>query len=419
MIFKNGKLDPRDKDTIRSINCEADGKCVAVIDEEIPSGWDRERYPNNVYRVRVLDTYRCRRFRHMRSFSFTSHGSYGTLFQAKVAVEKWYEENKTAIGGRSTTPVQQLPAGNNSTFYPTPSKMAGIMLSRVDWGKVKNILEPSAGKGDLVEAIKSALEDNEPDRSFYGGREHRKLRMRGELYRSPDIDVIEIDENLQQILIGKGFNLVYDDFLSYSTQKVYDLIIMNPPFQDGDKHLLKAISMAEDAGGQIVCLLNAETIRNQCTNSRHMLGQRLKEYGARIEFYQNAFRRAERKTDVEVAMVTLDIPAKPLESHIWEDMKKAQAEQYEEGEPTAIVSGDWLEQMVAQYNLEADAGIALLREYGAITPYLMPGMRDRQEPLIRISVGRNTEISKIDSAVINEYLRCVRSRYWRMLLDRP
>lgn len=44
MIFKNGKLVPRDKDTIRSINCEADGKCVAVIDEEIPSGWDRERY---------------------------------------------------------------------------------------------------------------------------------------------------------------------------------------------------------------------------------------------------------------------------------------------------------------------------------------------------------------------------------------
>ena len=419
MIFKNGKLDPRDKDTIRSINCEADGKCVAVIDEEIPRGWDRERYPNNVYRVRVLDTYRCRRFRHMRSLSFTSHGSYGTLFQAKEAVEKWYEENKTAIGGRSTTPVQQLPAGNNSAFYPTPSKMAGIMLSRVDWGKVKNILEPSAGKGDLVEAIKSALEDNEPDRSFYGGREHRKLRMRGELYRSPDIDVIEIDENLQQILIGKGFNLVHDDFLTYSTQKVYDLIIMNPPFQDGDKHLLKAISMAEDAGGQIVCLLNAETIRNQCTNSRHMLGQRLKEYEARIEFYQNAFRRAERKTDVEVAMVTLNIPAKPLESHIWEDMKKARAEQYEEGEPTAIVSGDWLEQMVAQYNLEADAGIALLREYGAITPYLMRGKGDRQEPLIRLSVGGKKDISAVNSAIINEYLRCVRNRYWYMLLNRP
>lgn len=419
MIFRNGKLAPHDKGTIRSINCEVDGKCVAVINEEIPRNWDRDRCPNTVYRVQVLDIYKCRSFRHPYNMHYTSHGSYSTLYRAKEAVEKWYSENKAALGGRPKVPIQQLPAGKADSFYPTPSKLAGIMLSRVDWRRVKNILEPSAGKGDLVEAIKSALEDNEPDSSFYGWRKHRKLRMRSELCRSPDIDVVEIDENLQQILIGKGFNLVHDDFLTYATQKAYDLIIMNPPFHVGDKHLLKAISMIEAAGGQIVCLLNAETIRNQCTNTRHMLGQRLKEYGARIEFYQNSFRNAERKTDVEIAMVTLDIPAKPLESHIWEDLKKANPEQYKDGEPTAIVSDDWVEQMVAHYNLEVDAGIALLREYGAITPYLMLGARNKQAPLICLSVGGKKDISTVDSAVINEYLRCVRSRYWFMLLNRP
>ena len=36
---------------------------------------------------------------------------------------------------------------------------------------------------------------------------------------------------------------------------------MNPPFAQGEKHLLKALEMQE-RGGAIICILNAETIRN-------------------------------------------------------------------------------------------------------------------------------------------------------------
>ena len=43
---------------------------------------------------------------------------------------------------------------DNATLYPTPKKLANRMLSKVNWRDVKNILEPSAGLGHLVEATK-------------------------------------------------------------------------------------------------------------------------------------------------------------------------------------------------------------------------------------------------------------------------
>ena len=43
----------------------------------------------------------------------------------------------------------------NPDLYPTPKTLAIKMLNKVKhWGKIKSILEPSAGMGDLVEAIK-------------------------------------------------------------------------------------------------------------------------------------------------------------------------------------------------------------------------------------------------------------------------
>ena len=39
-------------------------------------------------------------------------------------------------------------------FYPTPGHLIDKMLSGVDFSMIKSILEPSAGKGDIVEVLK-------------------------------------------------------------------------------------------------------------------------------------------------------------------------------------------------------------------------------------------------------------------------
>lgn len=51
----------------------------------------------------------------------------------------------------------------------------------------------------------------------------------------------------------------------YSTMKEYDLIIMNPPFSNGNSRLWKALDLQERNGGAVICLLNAETLKNPYT----------------------------------------------------------------------------------------------------------------------------------------------------------
>lgn len=137
---------------------------------------------------------------------------------------------------------------SNKDFYPTPPNIIEKMLDGLDFKMIRTVLEPSAGKGNIVDALKQKIEQNNLSSRY----DRLKFDM-------PDIDCIEADQNLYHILKGKGHRIVHDDFLTYETMKEYHAIIMNPPFSDGCKHLLKALRMQERNGGIVVCLLNAET----------------------------------------------------------------------------------------------------------------------------------------------------------------
>lgn len=183
-------------------------------------------------------------------------------------------------------------------FYPTPDKLIDKMLSdykgerfrRYGFGKPYkekgyriddfNILEPSAGKGNILDYLKK-------DTSHYDHYE---------------VSAIESDPNLQAILREKGYPVIANDFLSFDEHTYWDLILMNPPFSNGDEHLLHAISLATKT--DIVCILNAETIRNPYTNRRKQLLEIIEEHGT-YEFLQEEFTEAERKTNVEIALVKL------------------------------------------------------------------------------------------------------------------
>ncbi|GHU76461.1 hypothetical protein AGMMS49992_22170 [Clostridia bacterium] len=194
-------------------------------------------------------------------------------------------------------------------FYPTPPRLVDRMLSKVDFLYVQSALEPSAGKGDIADALskRMAYAMNRP----YSDK------------KPPDLDAIEIDQNLRYILQGKGLRVVASDFLTFRTQKHYDLIVMNPPFEHGVTHLLKALELQEK-GGAIICLLNAETLRNQHTYNRQLLSRKLTAYNAEIEYIQDAFTLAERKTDVEVALVRVTVPQAERESIIIERLRSSQ-----------------------------------------------------------------------------------------------
>ena len=335
-------------------------------------------------------------------------GRASTIAGAKKMVRDWYSENSAAVAAAAANSraadLRRLPSFDNSGFYPTPSKLAGKMLSCVDWNGVFSILEPSAGKGDLADAVSAFA------------RNYRNSRRISFNENDTYIDCIERDSDLAALLRGKGLHVVHDDFLTFRSFKQYDLCIMNPPFDNGDEHLLKALSLME-RGGQIVCLLNAETIRNAYTNRRKILLQNLHEHNAHIEFIENAFRHAQRPTDVEIALVYVNIPKKEVPSDILSSLRRAHEKSAPDAEQaTDLASADWLQNMIDGYNFEAALGEKLINEFAALRPYMDPG-KDHGEPLLSLKVGnRNTGNN---ATMLNAYLFGLRAKYWSNLLRRP
>lgn len=301
---------------------------------------------------------------------------------------------------------------DNKNLYPTPEHLINKMLSGLDFDRIKSILEPSAGKGDIVEQIKK----KEKPESY------NRYKV------TYDIDCVEIDLNLQHILSGKGFRIVHDNFLTYDTMKEYDAIIMNPPFDNGCKHLLKALEMQRRNGGTVVCLLNAETLKNQCSNDRITLVRLLNEYNATIEYLQDAFTDSERKTVVEIALVKVQLPTVEKESFIFEGLRRAREEKEDKyTEDFYLAENDLFKSIVNQYKLEVEAGIKLIKEYNAMYPLIMTDFA--KDEATGKTVQKGGCILKLDlssyrdgysnTLSINEFIREVRGKYWKTLFKNP
>ena len=68
-------------------------------------------------------------------------------------------------------------------FYPTPPALSERLLSGIDWEKIENVLEPQAGKGNIVHTVME---------------KYAALRCYGD--RRLNVDCVEIDPYLRSIL---------------------------------------------------------------------------------------------------------------------------------------------------------------------------------------------------------------------------
>lgn len=275
-------------------------------------------------------------------------------------------------------------------FYPTPKSVVEMMMDKVDWAGVHFILEPSAGKGDIVDGVAQ--------------------RMKG---RRCQIECVEIDPDLREVLRGRGRCVVGDDFLRWTTHTRYDLIVMNPPFRDGDKHLAHALDLMQH-GGQIVCLLNAATLQRTEGAFRADLHRRLKEYGATIETLYGAFSGAERRTDVDVSLVYVNIPKAEEDDSILEGLRGAVDAEDDGGEVHDIVDSDFFRGLVQRYNFEARAGLEIIDRFERLKKYIPKRDTLRDLQIINLVVDTK-ETEYVASGVLslaNAYLRELRKKYW-------
>jgi hypothetical protein len=165
-------------------------------------------------------------------------------------------------------------------YYPTPEA-----LSSKAWDTFKNrqfvrVLEPSAGEGHLL-----------------------KPRPNNHWQKIP-VDCIEIDIRKHPILRSQGYSVVGMDFMQFKSGSHYSHVLMNPPFAAGAQHLLKAWDILFE--GEIVAIINAETLRNPFSKERKHLLRLIEQFGE-VEFLSAMFagEDAERKTPVEIALVWL------------------------------------------------------------------------------------------------------------------
>lgn len=113
-------------------------------------------------------------------------------------------------------------------FFPTPAGLANEMVLDAGVSAGSLVLEPSAGSGNLAEAIVSA-----------GGKVH----------------CIEWSSTLSDLLRLKKFEVLGSDFMDFETDLRYDAVVMNPPFSDRKDaaHVMRAFGFLAD-GGTLVAI---------------------------------------------------------------------------------------------------------------------------------------------------------------------
>lgn len=167
----------------------------------------------------------------------------------------------------------------NPDFYPTPEHIIHTMINGENLtGKV--VLEPSAGKGNIVDVLKAL------------GAEVLSCEKNSDLAR----------------IVAQKSKFIASDFMTVTAEQISHInaIYMNPPFTADEKHIMHAWEIAPD-GCEIVALCNMNTLSNKYTRIRTILGKIIEGNGYAMNL-GDVFSDAERRTGVDIGLVRLIKP---------------------------------------------------------------------------------------------------------------
>lgn len=157
--------------------------------------------------------------------------------------------------------------GQSFQYYATPAELAEIVVDLAAISETDDVLEPSAGQGNLAQFVPCSR-----------------------------LTCIEISSLHCTVLKAKGFNVIEGDFLELPASRV-SKIVMNPPFS-GNRAQLHVRHAAEHwlkPGGRLVAVLPASLDNHTLLKGyRHTYSQ----------VYTNYF----KGTGVSVVILTLDSP---------------------------------------------------------------------------------------------------------------
>lgn len=176
----------------------------------------------------------------------------GKLGEAWAAVEAVYKQRREPTAAER---VRELERGLLGTripgFFPTPAPLADRVVAAAGVTDEHLVLEPSAGKGDLVAAVLRAAP-------------------------SAQVVAVEIAHTLQKLLetrflVRSGqVSLRPGDFLEIAPEAAYDRVIMNPPFERGAdrEHVLHALRFLR-RGGRLVAIMSGAALEGRGAEAFH------------------------------------------------------------------------------------------------------------------------------------------------------
>ena len=126
-----------------------------------------------------------------------------------------------------------------SDFYATPLECVYALLDNYDGIKpFDNILEPSAGNGNIIKALRDKGYDN---------------RIHAIECRAEECDALK-KAGANSILIS--------DFLAVNSKIKYDVIIGNPPYSLAQEFIDKSLSLL-NPGGRLIFLLRTNFLESK------------------------------------------------------------------------------------------------------------------------------------------------------------
>ena len=274
-------------------------------------------------------------------------------------------------------------------YYPTPFEVAKKVAKLIKV-PVTPILEPSAGNGALAEGFIKA----------FGNRWNESR------YSAEDFHCVEINANRAATLKGKDFKVIWDDFETFNPVTPYSTIIMNPPFHSGAKHFLKALKILAD-GGEIACILNAETIKNPFSNERKDLIRRLEEQESyTVEYFQSAF----DDTDVEIAIVYARKKPAKTNCITFENFKKSIVEERQSAEDYSMTRYGEINALIDTYRAEVQTALRLYDEILNYNHFVKNSIGDDYHNIFEIKIHRNERGGRIG------IVKAINYNYWYRLL---
>lgn len=222
-------------------------------------------------------------------------------------------------------------------FFPTPKKLIDELIGIAEIKKGESILEPSAGKGDILDVIKQQFAD------------------------TVTLSACEVNSDLRELLTLKGYELVGRDFLELN--QTFDKIIMNPPFENGQDidHVLHAFSLL-NKGGRLVAIMSEGVFFRNFKKEKDFRNTLFHTNAFISDKIQGAFKDAFNQTGVAVRIVAINQDGSLPEPEEMEDFEEEDMEEQENDTDSQETNeSDENNEAIKKMELEALAELEMLK----------------------------------------------------------